>query len=105
MYGPGFRRARQTAIDRSGGVCQFCGQRAATDGHHWAEHYPSDADVTGDDITALCGICHRAATNKGPESGLPKTFRSSFRKSKTGFTEDVMDQSLLQGAPGGDRLI
>ena len=39
--------------------------------------------------------------NKGPESGLPKAFRSSFRKSKTGFTEDVMNQSLLDGPPEG----
>ena len=41
--------------------------------------------------------------HKGPENGIPKTFRSSFRKSKVGFTEDVMDQALLECPPEGIR--
>ena len=45
-YGPGFRNARTQALRRSQGVCQFCGQRPATQGHHWATHYPRDDDIT-----------------------------------------------------------
>jgi hypothetical protein len=33
-YGPGYRYARRQAIARSDGICQFCGQRPATQGHH-----------------------------------------------------------------------
>ena len=61
-YGPGFGRARAEAIERSNGACQFCGQRAATDGHHWAMQYPDDSQITASDITALCGVCHEVAT-------------------------------------------
>ena len=32
--------ARAGAEARSGGVCQFCGRRPATQGHHWAMQYP-----------------------------------------------------------------
>ena len=63
VYGNGFKIARAAAIERSKGTCQFCGIRAATDGHHWAVDYPSDKDITADDITALCSICHSIATN------------------------------------------
>ena len=38
---------------------------------------------------------------RGADSGLPKFFRDRFRKSKAGFTEDVMDRSLLEGPPPG----
>ena len=38
---------------------------------------------------------------RGADSGLPKNFQDSFRKSKAGFTEDVMDRSLLEGPPRG----
>ena len=61
-YGKGFRVARAEALSRSGGVCQFCGQRPATDGHHWAEEYPPDSEISGDDLTGLCAICHTVAT-------------------------------------------
>ena len=47
---------------RSRGICQLCGNRAATEGHHWAEQYPSGDDVTADDLTALCNLCHVLAT-------------------------------------------
>ena len=36
---------------------------------------------------------------KGPDSTLPKTFTKDFRKSKAGFTDDVMNRSLLDGPP------
>ena len=35
--------------------------------------------------------------DRGADSLLPKRFRDSFRKSRTGFTEYVMDQALLEG--------
>lgn len=63
IYGPNFRKATRLAISRSGGKCQFCGQRKAEEGHHWAWlDYPSDDEVQGHDITALCKVCHELAT-------------------------------------------
>ena len=62
-YGPGFIRSRAKALLRSGGICQFCGQRAATDAHHWAERYPEDSEITANDLTALCAVCHSIATS------------------------------------------
>lgn len=60
--GPGFHKAKRLAIKRSGGQCQFCGLREAKEGHHWAWNYPSDEEVQGHDITALCVTCHELAT-------------------------------------------
>lgn len=61
--GPGFIKAKRHAMDRSSGKCQFCGLRRASDGHHWAwPVYPSDEEVQGDDVTALCKVCHELAT-------------------------------------------
>ena len=55
--------ARGQAFARSGGRCQFCGQREAEHGHHWeAMQYPREEDHTGDDFTALCKLCHKLAT-------------------------------------------
>ena len=62
VYGPGYRRARRAAFLRSGGMCQFCGLVRAEEAHHWALRYPPDAEVTADDLTALCRFCHRLAT-------------------------------------------
>ena len=40
-YGhPVHLQARAGAMERSGGPCQLCGQRHATDGHHWAVVVP-----------------------------------------------------------------
>ena len=61
-YGPGFQDARLVAARRSDGICQFCGRQPERDGHHWARRYPPDSKITGDDITSLCGPCHRIAT-------------------------------------------
>lgn len=62
VYGSGFIKAKRLAIKRSGGRCQFCGLRKASEGHHWAWDYPLDDKVQGHDITALCVTCHELAT-------------------------------------------
>lgn len=62
VYGPGYRRARLEAFQRSGGICQFCGLRPAEEAHHWSRRYPPDEKITADHLTALCRLCHRAAT-------------------------------------------
>ena len=38
---------------------------------------------------------------KGADSTLPKPFKGAYRKSKAGFTDDVMDRTLLEGPPEG----
>ena len=40
----------------------MCGLFPAAEAHHWAWRYPADADVTANDLTALCRRCHWAAT-------------------------------------------
>ncbi len=63
VNGRNYRKAKGLAFARSGGKCQFCGLRKASDGHHWAwPNYPSDEEVQGHDITALCKTCHELAT-------------------------------------------
>ena len=62
VYGPGFRRARRAAFQRSDGMCQLCGLFPAEEAHHWAWRYPADADITADDLTALCRPCHWVVT-------------------------------------------
>ena len=37
---PQYLAAREAALARSNGVCQFCGQKPAAETHHWAERYP-----------------------------------------------------------------
>ena len=63
IYGLGYLAARPRALARSKGVCQFCGMRDATETHHWAVNYPSDDEITSDDLTALCRSCHEIATS------------------------------------------
>ena len=36
VYGPGYRRERRAAFQRSGGMCQLCGLFPAAEAHHWA---------------------------------------------------------------------
>ena len=62
VYGPGYLRAREGAFRRSNGICQFCGNRRAAEAHHWALRYPTDAEVTANDLVALCRLCHWMAT-------------------------------------------
>ena len=64
---------------RSGGICQFCGQREATDAHHWASSYCAEEEVTEDDLTALCRPCHDIATAL---RGFARTGGSIHRFSK-----------------------
>ena len=59
---PQYLTARREAFDRSGGICQFCGQREAMSGHHWAIEYGPEEEVTPDSLTALCQPCHEVAT-------------------------------------------
>lgn len=62
-YGhPQYLAAREEALGRSGGVCQFCGQKPAAETHHWAERYPPEVETTAADLTALCNLCHEMAT-------------------------------------------
>ena len=62
IYGPGYRRARKEAFARSRGICQYCGRRRATEAHHWSLRYPTDDEITANDLTALCRRCHQGAT-------------------------------------------
>lgn len=59
-YNGFYKVARDKAMKRSNGLCQLCGQRSATEAHHWAEHYP--IHITSDDLTCLCQHCHTVAT-------------------------------------------
>ena len=63
---PAFRRARDQAFERSGGVCQFCGLEEAEHAHHWSgymeRHYKPPEETKPEDLTALCSACHRIAT-------------------------------------------
>ena len=59
---PVYLEAREKAFDRSGGLCQFCGQQPAGEAHHWAQKYPPAHKTTADDLTALCVDCHFVAT-------------------------------------------
>ena len=60
IYGPNYRLARSKAFARSGGLCQACGLAQATEAHHW--RYVCDEEVTSDDLTAVCGVCHLMLT-------------------------------------------
>ena len=62
VYGSGYRRARRELLERVGHICQFCGLRPAEQAHHYGLRYPSDDEVTADDLTALCRPCHWLAT-------------------------------------------
>lgn len=62
-YSGNYPKARNLALARSNGKCQFCGLRNAEEGHHWAYlNYPSGEKVQGHDLTALCKGCHELAT-------------------------------------------
>ena len=37
----------------------------------------------------------------GPDSRLPRHFNNEYRKSKAGFTDDLIDRALLKGLPEG----
>ena len=77
---PVYRAARAKAIKRSGGVCQLCGQRDATEAHHWAINYPAEVDTTANDLTALCAICHEIATTIRRFHGDVWNFKAKFQE-------------------------
>ena len=57
---PTARSARDACLDRSNGICQGCGQRKATEGHHWT--YPPESETTGAHLTGFCKNCHDLIT-------------------------------------------
>ena len=61
-YGPGFQKAREAALARSGGVCQACGHFRATAAHHWQRRYSPDTEIMPDHLTGLCDLCHGMVT-------------------------------------------
>ena len=71
-YDRSYIAARVEALKRSrlgaSSVCQGCGWFIAEETHHWSgtpltdETYPDRKEVTGNDLTALCGMCHRLIT-------------------------------------------
>ena len=71
---PAFRSARKEAIERSDGMCQFCGLAEATDAHHWAPpgSYPAAEDTLAKDLTAVCSDCHHVATAIRRQAGRAK---------------------------------
>ena len=95
-YGPRFRVARARAFERSKGLCQLCGRAAATDGHHWAVHYPSDADLGADDITALCRVCHATATAYRRYLGFGGSVFAWLR-----IIQEVVSHASYNHHPGG----
>ena len=62
VYGNGYQRARSQLFERVSYICQFCGLRRAEEAHHFGVRYPSDDEVTADDLTAVCRRCHWLAT-------------------------------------------
>ena len=77
---PTYLAAKGQAFARSDGKCQFSGQRAATEAHHWATLYPREEDTTTDDLTALCKVCHEVATTIRRFEGDIWAFMATFRK-------------------------
>ena len=60
---PSYLSARSEAMGRSGGICQFCGTRPASETHHWRfGRYLAEEETTADELTALCRVCHQIAT-------------------------------------------
>jgi len=54
---PRYRAVRAKAIERSGGVCEMCGERPVTEVHHL--RYPEWGTFdTVDNLLAVCHECH-----------------------------------------------
>ena len=69
VYGKNFQRAREQSLQRTRRICCFCGNEPATQAHHWAGTdlagpYPTDDEVTANDLTPLCDSCHEEATQR-----------------------------------------
>ena len=86
---PRHLKARADAFKRSDGQCQFCGKAAAVEGHHWAwPKYPMEDVITGDDMIALCNVCHEVATTlrrfKGDIFRMAASVRHAVEKEYAG---------------------
>ena len=88
-YGLGFIRSRGQALLRSDGICQFCGQRAATDGHHWAESYPKDSEITSDDDSLRCALSVMVSRQHSA---------ASLERAETSFTSEQPSARSLRNA-------
>ena len=55
-------------MDRTGGICQFCGYMQATQGHH-LRYYPP-VEQPAEWVVALCDLCHVWATEIRRVSGV-----------------------------------
>lgn len=86
---PQYWAARAEALARSGGVCQFCGQKPAAETHHWAERYPPAAETTAADLTALCLWCHEMATTLRRFVRAGGDYPSFMAALKTAVTEEL----------------
>ncbi len=102
-----FLQAREEARKRSNYTCQSCGKKDKNlQGHHWApkRDYPSDNEVTPDDLTALCPLCHAAisrirellAIDKNRE-GIQKAFENS-RDNLEGLRSWIRDANTSEDA-------
>ena len=73
-YHPTVRKAREEAIKRSEGWCQFCGLEKAEEGHHWRGYaggdYLPEEKTTADEFIGLCYSCHKIATAIRRRSGF-----------------------------------
>ena len=54
------RRARAECLQRSDHNCQSCGEKPATEAHHWT--YPPEEETTADHLTGFCEYCHDLIT-------------------------------------------
>ena len=82
---PQHREARAEAFARSGGLCQLCGMQPAIEGHHWEFwNYKPEKETTGDDLTALCAVCHEIATTIRRFHGNVFELLSAFRNRDKG---------------------
>lgn len=96
QYGPGFLKAKEEACERSDNTCQSCGKKGESlQGHHWAprRNYPSDNEVTSDDLTALCPLCH-AAISRIRELLAKDNSREDIQKA---FEQAKDDSKTLEG--------
>ena len=61
-FHPQHLAAKVEARNRSGGLCQLCGQPGEV-AHHWRQPlYKDEVDTTGDELTWLCYRCDHFAT-------------------------------------------
>ncbi len=97
-YGPGFQKAREAALARSGGVCQACGHFRATAAHHWQRRYSSDTEIMPDHLTGLCDLCH------GMVTALRKTLSAAESEKRSEAREDADRLTEKQKTYIGDLL-